>query len=132
MEEVNKCTLVKLQLEKAHHFLVQAEEMYSLKHWDLAANRYNYACYHAVQGLFIHSGLPTAKKHAGVISQFSLHFVKTGLVSTTLGSFFARMMQLRQKADYNCFYNITKEELEDYICLSKELVSKVECLITHI
>lgn len=27
--------------------------MVELKHWDLAANRYYYACFHAVQALFI-------------------------------------------------------------------------------
>lgn len=96
MEIANKETLIKLQLEKAHRFLEQAEEMYALKHWDLAANRYYYSCFHAVQGLFFAHGLPTAKKHAGLISLFSLHFVKTGKVESTLGSFLARMMQLNK------------------------------------
>ena len=53
MEAEDIKTLVNLQLEKAHRFLDQADEMYSMKYWDLAANRYYYACYHAVQGLFI-------------------------------------------------------------------------------
>lgn len=131
MEEVNKKTLIKLQHDKAKHFLAEAEEMYSLKHWDLAANRYYYACYHAVQGLFIAYDIPTAKKHASVVNQFSLHFVKTGIVNTTLGSFLARMMQLRQKADYNCFYDITEEELQGYTDLSKTLVNTIEELIRN-
>ncbi len=133
MDGIDKDTLVKLQLEKAHRFLAQAEEMERLEHWDLAANRYYYSCYHAVQGLFIANGLPAPKKHAGVVNQFSLHFVKKGIVSTKLGSFLARMMQLRQKADYNCFYDITKKELNDYTELSKELIGKVEELLerTH-
>lgn len=131
MEE-EKNLLVRLQMEKAHHFLYQAEEMCALKHWDLAANRYYYACFHAVQGLFIKKGMAASRKHAGLVSQFSLHFVKTGKVSTTLGSFLARMMQLRQKADYNCYYNITEEELKDYITLSKQLIDKVEELIQNV
>ena len=129
MDEENKKVLVSLQLEKAHHFLQQADEMYSLHHWDLAANRYYYACYHAVQGLFIANNILTAKKHAGVVNLFSLHFVKTGIVDPSLGSFLARMMQLRQKADYNCFYDIKEEELKDYIVLSKALVNKIEELL---
>ncbi len=129
MEEKDKTLLVTLQLEKAHRFLSQADEMYSLKHWDLAANRYYYACYHAVQGLFIAKNIPTAKKHASVVNLFSLHFVKSGLVETRLGSFLARMMQLRQKADYNCFYDIKEEELKDYAGLSKLLIKSIENLI---
>ncbi len=129
MDEENKKILVRLQIEKAHHFLQQADEMYSMRHWDLAANRYYYACYHAVQGLFIAKNIPIAKKHASVVNLFSLHFVKPGIVEPTLGSFLARMMQLRQKADYNCFYDIKEEELRDYVLLSKSLIQKVEDLI---
>lgn len=129
MDEENKKLLITLQLEKAHHFLRQADEMFSLKHWDLAANRYYYACYHAVQGLFIAKDIPIAEKHASVVNLFSLHFVKSGIVEPTLGSFLARMMQLRQKADYNCFYDIKEEELNDYVVLSKKLIDTIEKLI---
>ena len=129
MDEENKKLLITLQLEKVHHFLRQADEMFSLKHWDLAANRYYYACYHAVQGLFIAKDIPIAKKHASVVNLFSLHFVKSGIVEPTLGSFLARMMQLRQKADYNCFYDIKEEELNDYVVLSKKLIETIEKLI---
>ena len=62
MEAEGIKALVGLQLEKAHRFLAQADEMYSMQYWDLAANRYYYACYHAVQGLFIANGLPATKK----------------------------------------------------------------------
>jgi len=129
MDEENKGILVEMQMEKAHHFLQQADEMCALRHWDMATNRYYYACYHAVQGLFIATNIPIAKKHASVVNLFSLHFVKKGIVEPTLGSFLARMMQLRQKADYNCFYDIKEEDLSDYIVLSKALISKVEELI---
>lgn len=122
-------TLVDLQMEKANRFLRQAEEMYAMQYWDLAANRYYYACYHAVQGLFIAYGLPAAKKHSGAVTQFSLHFVKTQKVEVTYGSFFARMMQLRQKADYNCAYDITEKDLLDQVTLSRNFICKIEQLV---
>lgn len=64
MDQVNKDTLISLQVEKAKRFLTQADEMVELKHWDLAANRYYYACFHAVQALFIAKGV-NAHTHAG-------------------------------------------------------------------
>ena len=103
--------------------------MYSMQYWDLAANRYYYACYHAVQGLFIANGLPATKKHSGTVTQFSLHFVKTGTVETTYGSFLARMMQLRQKADYNCAYDISEKDLAEQVSLSKDFIKKIEELL---
>lgn len=129
MEAEGIKALVGLQLEKAHRFLAQADEMYSMQYWDLAANRYYYACYHAVQGLFIANGLPATKKHSGTVTQFSLHFVKTGKDETTYGSFLARMMQLRQKADYNCAYDISEKDLAEQVSLSKDFIKKIEELL---
>lgn len=65
MDQVNKDTLISLQVEKAKRFLTQADEMVELKHWDLAANRYYYACFHAVQALFIAKSV-NAHTHAGI------------------------------------------------------------------
>lgn len=96
MDQVNKDTLISLQVEKAKRFLTQADEMVELKHWDLAANRY-YACFHAVQALFIAKGV-NAHTHAGINTQFSLHFVKTGIVDISYGSFLARMFQYKAKS----------------------------------
>lgn len=110
MEQENKNILVGLQKEKAKRFLAQADEMVELRHWDLAANRYYYACFHAVQALFIQKNI-NAHTHAGINTQFSLHFVKTGIVDISYGSFLARMFQLRQKADYNCAYEISQEDI---------------------
>ena len=53
MEQEQRVLLVNLQAEKAKRFLAQADEMVGLKHWDLYANRYYYACFHAVQALFV-------------------------------------------------------------------------------
>jgi len=59
MNEEDRKTLVKLEIEKAQKFLCQAKEMETMSYWDLAANRYYYACFHAVQALFIHDGSPS-------------------------------------------------------------------------
>ena len=54
--------LIKLQKETSHKMLVDANDMVDQKRWDIAVNRYYYACYHAVQALFIANGLPATKK----------------------------------------------------------------------
>ena len=72
-------SLVILQLEKAKVFLKQADEMFDLKYWDIASNRYYYACFHAVQALLIQNGL-SCKTHDGLIACFGLNFIKTGKI----------------------------------------------------
>lgn len=121
MEKDNKDILISLQTEKAKRFLSQADEMVGLKHWDLAANRYYYACFHAVQALFIAKGV-NAHTHAGINTQFSLHFVKTGIVDSSYGSFLARMFQLRQKADYNCAYEVSESDIQEINGLAHKFI----------
>ncbi len=128
MDTEERQILTNLQIAKAHRFLNQAEEMCAMEHWDMAANRFYYACFHAVQGLFIAKGI-SGHTHSGCITQFSLHFIKTGLIEKTHGSFLARMMQLRQKADYNCAYEITKEEVRDIVDQSHLFVKMIEDII---
>ena len=99
LSEEDRKILVRLQMEKARTFLAQADEMYRQKYWDIASNRYYYACFHAVQALLIHNGL-SVRTHDGLITAFGLHFVKTGKVESRLGAFLSRMEQLREKGDY--------------------------------
>lgn len=128
MTEDERKTLVKLQMAKAHHLLEQADEMCDMQHWDMAANRFYYACFHAVQGLFIAESI-NGHTHSGCVVQFSLHFVKSGRIDKLYGSFLARMMQLRQKADYNCAYDISKEEVQDIVALSHDFIQQIEKLL---
>lgn len=75
LNDEDRKTMVSLELEKAERFLQQAEMVRELQQWDLAANRYYYACFHAVQALFIHNGL-ASRRHSGMLSQFGLHFTR--------------------------------------------------------
>jgi uncharacterized protein (UPF0332 family) len=121
-------TMVTLQMEKANRFLEQAEMVRGLQQWDLAANRYYYACFHAVQALFIHDGL-ASKRHSGMLSQFGKYFIKTGIIEDRLGGFLTRMEQLREKGDYNCIFSVNEEELCTIVEPAHELVKVIASLI---
>ena len=122
--------IVNLQMEKADRFLKQAEMVREMQQWDLAANRYYYACFHAVQALFIHNGL-ASKTHSGMLRQFGLHFIKTGIIEDRLGGFLTRMEQLREKGDYNCVFSINEEELNTIVEPAHELVNVIAKLIQY-
>ena len=128
MKEEDKLAMINHYRTKARHFLSQADEMMELKHWDLAVNRYYYACFHIVQSLFVCNGL-SAHTHSGTLSQFTLHFVKTNLVPIDFGGFFSKMVQLRQKADYNNVANISEEEARSIVGMSHSFFEIVESLI---
>ena len=128
MNNEDRKTMVGLQMEKANRFMEQAEMVRDLKQWDMAANRYYYACFHAVQALFIHNGL-ASRTHAGMLRQFGLHFIKTGIIEDRLGGFLTRMEQLREKGDYNCIFSINEEELCTIVEPAHELVKVIANLI---
>ena len=128
LSDEDRVTMVRLEMEKAHTFYNQAELMFEQEQWDLAANRFYYSCFHAVQALFIYNGL-ASKRHSGMISQFGLHFVKTNVIDDRLGGFLTRMEQLRERADYNCIYSVTKEEVEVMIGPAKELINRIDSLL---
>jgi uncharacterized protein (UPF0332 family) len=71
---------------------------------DGACRRAYYAVFDIARAALIAARAPVpseiAKTHAGLISAFSLHFVKSGLISPELGHFLNKAHQVRLVADY--------------------------------
>lgn len=128
MDENDRNTIVGFERAKALKFLSQACDLCDMKLWDLAANRFYYACFHVVQALFVKEGL-FAHTHSGMITLFNLKYIKTKRLDVTLGSFLSRMMQIRQKADYNCIYEITERDVMDIKPLALSFISSIEKLL---
>lgn len=131
LNDEERKTMVFLQMEKAKRFLEQAEMVRDIQQWDLAANRYYYACFHAVQALFIHNKL-ASKTHSGMLAQFGLYFIKTGIIEDRLGGFLTRMEQLREKGDYNCVFSINEDELSTIVKPAHELVNVIGKLVNNV
>lgn len=110
LSESERLTLIGLQLEKAAKNLSQADDMIRLGYYDMAANRYYYACFHAIQALLINNGI-SCHTHAGTIAEFGKSFILTGTFDVSFGRFISRLEQLREKGDYNCAYEIEESEV---------------------
>ena len=124
LSEEERATLVGLQIEKAFKNMEQADEVYKLRYFDLAANRYYYACFHAIQALLLNVGA-VCHTHAGLIAEFGKRFIKTGIMPVAFGQFISRLEQLRERGDYNCSYDITESELVDMIAPAHELLEAI-------
>lgn len=120
--------LVNLQLHRAEKFLKQADEMLAAQHFDLAANRYYYVCFHAIQGLFINDGI-MRHTHKGLHTTLGMNYVRNGKFDARLSSIFRTMEQLREKADYNCAYDISEEEVRDMQEPSRQIINEVKRLL---
>lgn len=120
--------MVRLQMERAERFLDQADRMLEEQCFDIAANRYYYACYHAIQGLFIHDGL-NSHTHKGMHQVLGMNYVKTGRFDIRFSSFLRTMEQLREKADYNCVYEVSQEEIQEMKGPSHEIIEAVKNML---
>lgn len=120
-----RITMRDLHLERCDMFLHSADTCYENGDYFTAANRYYYACFHAVHALFVMNEI-YARSHDGMNVQFSQYFVKTGIFEPRFGSLIAKMEQLRDKADYNIFYKITAESISDKRPIIVEFIACVK------
>lgn len=74
-------------------------------------------------GLLAAKHLGTSK-HSGVLSLFSRHFVKTGIISVSAGRHLRQAFELRQMCDYREFAEITKEQTEEVMANAKQFLDE--------
>ena len=120
--------LVEFEIEKAHKLIDQFTILENAALWDTLANRVYYAVFHAVTALLIMNGLH-AGSHQGVSVLFNKHFVKENLVDEKYGRLLARLENMREKSDYTCLFETSKEEVLPMIPQAKEMISIIENLI---
>lgn len=128
LSEENRLALVTLYREKAQKCLEDADEMFAQQRWDLATNRYYYACFHACHALFVKHHL-FSKSHEGTIRLFNQHFVKTGVADIKFSALLSQLEELRRKADYNAVVPVYREDILEFQDLVHEFVSMAEALL---
>ena len=125
LTEEDKMVLTQLHLEKAHTCLSDGEQLLALNSVSGAAGRFYYAVFHAIHALFVTNGI-IAKSHRGTNAQFHQHFIQTGVFDPKFGHFVAVMENMREKADYDVIYNVSREDLEALKPLAYELIQLIE------
>lgn len=125
LSDEERKTLVSLKLQKAHDAYEDLVVLRQAGRWSGAANRLYYTVFHAVNALFIHDGIQS-NTHKGSYALFSLHYIKTGLLPADFGRLYNNLQTLREKSDYNCYYNVTEEEISEGIDLAGRFIEAIE------
>ncbi len=120
--------LVEREMKKAHETFEEIGILAAANRWSGAANRLYYAVFHAVNALFIHNGLQ-AVRHNGSHALFSQHFIKTGRLPVEYGRFYNRLQSLREKSDYNCFYDVTEQDINEALPSARQLIDDIGRMI---
>ena len=71
--------------------------------------------------MFVKHGIST-KSHHGTHAQFHQQFIKTGIIDSNFGHFVAVIENMREKADYDVVYDVSREDLDELKPLAYELI----------
>ena len=123
-------TLVNLELKKAHEAYEDIEILMASERWSGAANRLYYSVFHAVNALFINDGIQ-AGRHKSSHSLFSMHYIKTGLLPIDYGRLYNNLQKLREKSDYNCFFEVSEQDIKDGVSIAADFIKAIELLINE-
>jgi uncharacterized protein (UPF0332 family) len=116
------------RLSKAHEALRDASLLAKNNSWSTCVNRLYYTCYYAASALLLKNGIST-QTHNGLITQFNLHFIKTGKITKEFGKLYANLMDWRQKGDYGDLFDFNKETVEPLLEPVEQFLSAITKLI---
>jgi len=108
-----------------------AKYLASIKSWNSSMNRLYYACFYAVLALFSKYNI-SSRKHSGAKTQFSLHFIKTGLLDIETGRLFGDLFDLRQKGDYGDFSDFEEKDVTPLFPQVEQFLNQAESLLHDI
>ena len=128
LSDEERTLIVRKELERAHETFEEIEVMRQAAKWNGAANRIYYSVFHAVNALFINDGLQSVR-HKGSHALFSQHYVKTGKLPIYYGRFYNNLQSLREKSDYNCFYDVEEQDVIDGMEKANSFIKAIEELI---
>jgi len=123
--------LVKGYMEKAENRLKAAESLFELGYYDDVVSRAYYAVFHAVQALLLTEG-EKAETHKGVLTLFSLLFIKTGRFRKEFGKYLSNLKDDRESGDYEVFSYIDEETAKNALVEAREFLDETELYLSRL
>ncbi len=125
MNSDERLDYLKYRLESAYKTYEAANMLAENQYWNSAVNRLYYAVFYAVNALLVSQGI-MIKSHAGLITQFSLHFIKTKKIDKKYGQLLTKLYDWRQKGDYEKTEEYRKEDVEPLIPEVKQMIDMIK------
>lgn len=123
-------TLVRLYVEKAKATWDELEIAVESEKWSMAANRMYYSLFHAVSALLV-KDQHEVSSHLGAKINFGKYYVQEGIVTHEEGRLYAQLESLRERADYDCFYCTSEEDIRRFLPEAQRLFAHVINLVSE-
>ena len=117
--------LSKYRLDRAQEDLETAADNLANGKYRASVNRSYYAVFHALRAVTALDGFDSGK-HSGIIAFFNQHYVKTGVFDKALSKMIDSSYRLREKADYDDFFLVAKDDAEQQLEKASHIVRTVK------
>ena len=117
--------LSQYRIEVAQECLDTAKINIDAGQYKAAANRSYYCVFNAMRGVLALDDVDF-KKHKGVINYFRENYIKTNIFEKTLSKTLDTLFRVRNASDYDDFYAISKEEVNEQIEQAEYFLGKVK------
>ena len=116
--------LVRYRLARAHESLAEARLLLANDHVRTAVNRTYYACFYAVSALLLAEG-HSSPKHSGVRGLFDQHWIVSGRLPKSMGQFYRRLFDFRQKGDCVDLVTFDRNEVHAWVHEAGQFVEQI-------
>lgn len=115
---------LQLMIEKAFRSIAAAYRNIEEGDYDFASSRAYYASFYAMEAVLLTKEL-SYSKHAGVISAFNQHFVKTDIFPKEFSKSIARLFRERQTGDYDFDLSIDEKDAKEDARIAEKIVNAI-------
>lgn len=120
-----------MRLDTAKERITYAKEILNIGDYKTVANRSYYAVFSAMRAVLALDNVDS-KKHSGIISEFRRRYIKTGIFPKEFSFFIDELVEIRQGSDYDDFYIVSKEEVENQLDNAEQFVDEIEKYLNEI
>ena len=117
--------LSKYRLQTAVEDLDSAIALKEIGQYKSSINRSYYAIFHALRAVTAMDGFDSSK-HSGVIAYFNKNYVKEGIFDKEISKLIDTSFRLREKADYQDFFVVSKSQSEEQIEKAEKIIDVIK------
>ena len=116
------------RIDRAREHYLSAKDLLEGGHYLDSVSRSYYAVFSAARAVLATGGHDSTK-HSGVLSLFDRHFVKEGKISREASRAIHEAKELREKADYADYPEISREMAESELAKAEKFIEEAEGFI---
>lgn len=116
--------LSKYRFAQSEESLADAKTLLNSGSYKASVNRSYYAIFHCLRSVTALDEFDSSK-HSGVIAYFNKKYVKEGVFDKSISKILDASFRLREKADYEDFYIVSKESAEEQLERAKILIEEI-------